>query len=792
MKNYRVADARISILALMALIFLFSCRGRVEVDSSEVVLCDGWEFVIDTNECSSPEELLDSGQKLEWQTVTLPHTPRIEPLIVNDQWQGICWYRRKLDADIKPGEQNFFLRFEGAMNKAEVWLNEKKKIEHYGGYLPFVINISNEMLDDSPDTLYVKLDNRDCSVTGPKPLNQLDFNMYGGIYRDVYLLKKKKAYITDEQERNKAGGGGIFVSYPEVSTEQAVVAVATEIFNASEAGTALRLIQKISYSGRVVAEKSLVQHQDPGTCLTYHQELTLREPQLWSPENPALYNLETLLYEGDELMDRKITKIGIRRFEFINNELFLNGRQLFLRGVNRHQEYPYIGYALSENADYRDARKIKEAGFDFVRSSHYPQSPAFLSACDELGLVVLDAILGWQYFSEDEFFKENIYQSCRDLLRRDRNHPCVIAWELSLNESGMSESFIDSLIEIGQEEYPFAYSYIAGWMPYGYDIYIQARQHRLGHEDEIPAKPYMVSEYGDWEYFAMNAGFNQEDWLDLLPADRSSRQAAGAGEKRLLQQARNIQEAHNDNLKTRAVADGYWVMFDYNRGYADDLETSGLMSIFRQPKFAAYFFRSQRDPGDMVARKPARGMVFIAAYFENAGRQNITVFSNCDEVELFNNDRSLGVQLPDTGRTSEMLRHPPFTFNNVMLEKGELLAIGRVAGEETARYRLNSPLRAERIELQADFSGRQPEKGRKDFVFISARVCDRNGQTVYSFPGEIHFKIEGAGRIIGPSIVTTEAGFATILAETSGLPGAITVTAGYTDLEDANLTFLIK
>ena len=140
----------------------------------------------------------------------------------------------------------------------------------------------------------------------------------------------------------------------------------------------------------------------------------------------------------------------------------------------------------------------------------------------------------------------------------------------------MPQDFVAELNNTVKQEFPGAFS--AGWMK-GYDIYLQARQHRLQHY-EAPSQPYVVSEYGDWEYYAQNAGLNQDSWSGLKNQDRTSRQLLNSGEKRLLQQALNIQEAHNDNLNVPAFADGYWVMFDYNRGYADNIEASGIMSLY--------------------------------------------------------------------------------------------------------------------------------------------------------------------------------------------------------------------
>ena len=268
-----------------------------------------------------------------------------------------------------------------------------------------------------------------------------------------------------------------------------------------------------------------------------------------------------------------------------------------------------------------------------------------MDACDELGLVVIDAIPGWQYFNKDEAFQSQALQTCRDMIRRDRNHACVLAWEVSLNETRMPEDFIDRATSIAHAEYPGNQCFTAGWQEHGYDIYIQARQSRLNNYRQ-PDKPYIVSEYGDWEYYAMNAGLNQELWQGLLKADRSSRQLLSDGEKRLLQQATNIQEAHNDNFTTPAFADCYWVMYDYNRGYATDLEASGIMSVNRLPKFSYYFFQSQRKPGNLSKLYQSGPMVFIASYWTEESDSKIRVFSNCEEVELILNGQIIGYQKP--------------------------------------------------------------------------------------------------------------------------------------------------
>lgn len=164
-------------------------------------------------------------------------------------------------------------------------------------------------------------------------------------------------------------------------------------------------------------------------------------------------------------MDVRESLIGIRRIELSPDGLRVNGEKMFLRGVNCHQEYPYVGYAISPQAEYRDAKLIKEADFDYVRLSHYPHSPHFMCAADELGLLVLNAILEWQYFNPHPEFSEQVVKTCRDLVRRDRNHPSVLAWECSLNESEMPDDLVVRLHEALHEEYPSGQTYSAGWVP---------------------------------------------------------------------------------------------------------------------------------------------------------------------------------------------------------------------------------------------------------------------------------------------------------------------------------------
>jgi len=757
-----------NILVIICISFLFlSCKeNKTSVVVDKIKFNNNWAFKrIENQNVDSLffEKKIDTKN---WDAVQLPHTTKVEPKIVNNQWQGISWYRKKFKLSNEMKNKKLFFKFEGAMNIAEVWVNEKKLIKHQGGYLPFVVDFTEVADFENENTIAVKLNNEDNPVTGPKPLKTLDFNTYGGIYRNVWLIAKNSLHITDPIYANKKASGGVFVSYPEVSEELAKIQIQTHVKN-EDLGKNSFIIKNtlLKNDVEVISFESKEQVLNSNQEQEFVNNLTIDNPELWSPNSPSLYLLKTEIIQDGKTVDKEITRIGIKTVKFIDQDLYLNGKKTFLRGVNRHQEYPYIGYALSDNANYRDAKKIKEAGFDYVRLSHYPQSNSFMDACDELGLVTIDAILGWQYFSKDKEFQEHVFQASKNLIRRDRNHASVLAWEVSLNESWMPESFIDKLTKIAHEEYPGDQCFTAGWQSYGYDIYLQARQHRLQHYDSTLTKPYNVSEYGDWEYYAMNAGLNQDDWSGLLQEERSSRQLRSAGEKALLQQAKNIQEAHNDNLKTPAFADGYWVMYDYNRGYSNDLEASGIMDIFRVPKPSYYFYQSQRNYNDPFG-KP---VLYIANNWQEYSPLDVTIFSNCDEVELFLNGKSLGRQKPDSNRVSDKLNHPPFTFSIAKFEKGTLEAKGYIDNEIIISDKRETPGKASKIKIKVDDDYQNLKTEETDVFFIHAYITDNKDILVADSTDKILFKVDGKAEIIGEESVIAEAGIASILVKTSDI-----------------------
>lgn len=725
--------------------------------------------------CSSPDfiEVTRTSLNDHWNCdygdstveVSIPHTPRIEPLVVYDQWQGKITYTKTLCID-QPAAGKTFIHFEGAMHEAIIFLNDVEVKRHVGGYLPFTVDASDH-LRSGDNVLRVELLNTDNSKIPPgKALETLDFNYYGGIYRDVWLIRKNDIYITDPFVENTKEAGWL-VHFEEVTEKIAQGSLRIHVKN--ESGKAELLTVKASLS---FGEDSydFISDLIVGLDTVVTLPLAIPNPDLWSIADPNLYAISIELTGKQGLVwDRVTDKIGIRSINLNADGFFLNGEKQFIRGTNRHQEYPYVGYAISNNANYRDALKIKNAGFDFVRLSHYPQDESFLDACDELGILVMNAIPGWQYFEEGEFVR-NSYQDIRDMVRRDRNHPSVIFWEVSLNESGMTDAYMKEANRILKEELPFEDTYSAGWMDHpSYDLFIPARQHAkppyYWNNYKDGSRKIFVAEYGDWEYYAHNAGFNQTAFEDLTDEERTSRQLRSDGEKRLLQQAMNFQEAANSNRKGKGIiGHANWLMFDYNRGYADDLEASGISDIFRIPKFAYYFYKSQRPPNEDVNHPLVEDgpMVKIASYWTASSSTDLKVFSNCEEVALYLNDSLIAVNRPVVDEFSDQLLHAPFQFNIDHFVSGQLKAIGIVEGQPVAKDSVMTPGQPTAIKMEIDTTG-VLLNDEEDLFFVYASIVDTAGNFVPTATNEVLFVLEGEGTLIGENPVKAEAGIASIL-----------------------------
>lgn len=756
-----------------------------------------WEFVKDIDTVFS-NNLLTKNSQVKWEKILLPHTANIEPIEkVAQQWQGICFYRKFFSIPVSSKGKHIAVQFDAAMQEADVYLNGEHIFRHWGGYLPFYIDVSDKVKFGAENSLVIRLDNRDNKLIPPgKPLKDLDFNYYSGIYRNAWLITKDKLHISDAVSANKVAGGGIFIHYENITPQSATIVVKTEINNDFNAAKNAQIrVTLTDKAGKIIARSlSANQSVNAENSGTFTQTLAVPKPNLWSPENPYLYQLTVEALQDGKMIDKEIIKTGIKIIRIEKNAFYLNNKKIKIRGTNRNQEYPYLGNALSDNAQYRDAWKIKQAGFNFVRCSHYPQSPAFFDACDELGIMAMDPIPGWQFPGNDSF-QVNSYQDIRDMIHRDRNHASIVLWEASLNESGMKKDYMQKAHEIVHEELSFPGIYSAGWINDVYDVFLPARQHSKAPDywkKYNKDRPLLIAEYGDWEYYAQNAGFNQTTYQDLKKEERSSRQLRGWGEKRLLQQALNFQEAHNDNLYGNDLGDVIWLMFDYNRGYASGIESSGIMDMVRLPKFAFYFYESQTDPVVNSNSPFNEPMLFIANYWQIGSDTTVKIFSNCDEVELLLNGKSLGKQKTDKDQYSTNLKHPPFTFHLKTFTPGTLTAIGYINNKKIIQEIRKTPGAPARINLHVDYSGKDLKAGENDVVFVYADIIDNNGTIIYNADNKIEFKVSGDAEIVGQNPRAAEAGTATILLKAGVNAGQIKILASAKGIKSSEKIIVSK
>ena len=727
-----------------------------------------------------------------WESVNLPHTVRLEPLNASGcrNYQGVSWYRKTLAIDGSFQNRTTWLRFEGAMQVADVWLNGKQLTTHYGGYLPFTLDLTDHLKFGAHNTLLVRLDNSDNPELPPGcPQTRLDFTYFGGLYRNVWLEVLDRLHITDEILADTVAGGGVFVRYPAVSAEQARIEVQTDVVNQHAAARTFALRQElVDAAGSSVVSAVPDAMLEAGARKAFRQSLTVSRPRLWHPHHPNLYTLRTSLLVGGKVVDDRSTRIGIRRLEFTPEGMFVNGDKFFALGFNRHQDHPYVGYALPDSQQYRDAKKLRDAGFTSFRG-HYPQAPAFMDACDELGIVCIVSNPGWQFFG-NRTFVERTYQGAREMVRRDRNHACAILWEAQLNETAqVTEEYCRKLNAIVHQEYPGDQCFTAGDPAYGneggkvFDV-------AYGRE-RVPGRPTWAREWGD----------SVDNWTDQQSRIRTPR---GWGELPLLAAALNRAVKLNhlfvktgDPASTCLCGCGVWAGVEHYRGAHPLPHHSPPLDLFRLPKFDYYLFQSQRPPDVMVDGVSSGPMVFIANYATAFSPATIVVFSNCEEVRLFENGAVVATQKPDSGY---LLAHPPFTFQarkmgteqvlfNVVragaddfFEPSELQAEGLIGGAVVATHEVVAPGIPRRIDLKADYDGRPLVADGADWIRVYAHLVDDRG-TVNPFATDlVTFSVEGEGCIIGDAAiganpVSAEAGIATALLRATTTAGKILVGA---------------
>lgn len=766
---------------------------KEKADSSRR-LGNNWndQFLIEqTNESnaeiSENDRLLNEQLKVldnrPWQPVTLPHTAFPEPLIIVKPREGIAWYKKSFRIKKEDKGKSISLYFEAAMQVADVWVNGRYITRHTGGYLPFVIDISQLVSYDKENNIYLRLNNKANPVVPPgKPVEKLDFIYYSGLYRGVWLDIKDPLHITDAIAAGKIAGGGVFVTYTEVSKSKAVIDVQTHIVNEHSNKRGFQVEQVvINKAGKPVARNITGNNSlDAGTDAHYRQSLTVVNPALWHPDHPDLYQLKSIIKVNGQIVDEKITRIGIRSFEITREKgLLINGEPFRITGTNRHQNYPYIGNALTPNAGYRDAWLIKNAGMNCVRTGHYPPDPAFMQAADELGILIVNCIPGWQFFNRAQAFEDHVMDDIRQMIRRDRNHPSVLLWETSLNETYPPVEFRCRQAEVAHSEWTGTKNFFTSGDSYYkkacWDVPYDDWNGDPGARDNTtyPHNAFLIREYGDYEFGGGNS---------------TTRQVRGNGQDALLQQAWNLQWEHNKNQQNypRAIGDLTWAFYDGLAGCVVGIEGWGVADIFRIPKFSYSLFQSQRSVSSSGNKNIITGpAVNIAHYWQQPNKwNNVVIYSNCDEIALYLNGKLLARQKPDegpetaygkdlesggdpfNGGNANYLPHPPFTFKNISFVPGTLKAVGFINGREAASDRATTAGRAAKMQLVIAENGRPVQKGVDDNVFVYVKIADAAGNVVPEAANTVTLKLQGAALLESPATVNAEAGIATFIVRT--------------------------
>lgn len=743
--------------------------------------CDNWKY--HPGDATGAEQV--SFSDAAWETVCLPHTARIESAKTHGSWdyyQGYYWYRKSFVPDTSLKNKKVFLEFEAVMQTTSVYLNDSLICSYPGGYNPFTIDITGKLNFGAANIIAVRSNNSvNTSVSPGNP--QPDFYYYGGIYRYVNLHATDSLHITDAVYANTPAGGGVFVTYPQATASSATIQVKTQVVNECATAKSCVLTTSVLDSGGTTAQTaSATQNIAAGASYTFTQTLTVTNPHLWSPAAPNLYKVLSQVYDDTRPADQVTTAIGIRRIAFSRtNGLQINGTRLIAKGVNRHQDYGAIGNAVPVSGQYRDALRLREAGVNFVRLSHYLQHPAFLDACDKLGITVEASLVGWQVTSgyTNAAFAANLRRDLRTLVRYYRNHPSIVMWESVMNESSPPKAFCDSAQAIAHAEYPGDQMFTIGQESNNVLDMYQAAVQQGGRTPATTAKPCSISEYGHWEY----GGFTG-----------TSQQPRSGGEAGMLILAGNQADAMSqDHALSWLSVDAVWVYNEYfgMDQYPNSLCSGGIVDVFRIPKFGYYFYQSQRDtaalkiPGAVVNSGP---MVYIANFWTSSSPTKVRVYSNCPQVRLSLNGTVVATQSPDTYANIE---NPPFTFTVSAFAPGTLLAEGLIGGTVRASHTVKTPLTAAKVQVTIDTANMQLLADGADLAIVYGSIVDSNGTVMPAAVNPVTFTVAGPGKIVSGdgNPVTAVAGIASVYVQTTyGNPGLITVTASAANLTSGSAT----
>jgi beta-galactosidase len=729
-----------------------------------------------------------------WKAVTLPHDWAIEgPFAKHHHMhggflpKGIGWYRRRLNlSGVVPGSV-VYLEFEGVFRNWSLFVNGELAGTHPWGYTGHVFDITRFVQFGRDNVIAVKVDNPrpgdDPSYTGPRNEANEGWWYEGmGMYRPVWLIVKGPLHIPP---------WGTYLTTPEVSEAGATVRVQTTVRNVARAQQrcAVRTML-LDANGRPVATDLT-----DGADTTRLQDLRIASPRLWSLDTPHLYTARTEVMLHGECVDSSDTSFGIRWFEFTPDRgFFLNGKHMQLRGANIHHDFGGLGVALPDRAHWKNVEMLKEMGCNIIRSSHNDGAPALMDACDRLGMLV---------WAETRYLREphQAAPPLRDLIRRNRNHPSVICWGLANTAGGKDDAqtnYLKALNEAAHVEDPsrptaVALEHNADHNANGFAFVTDIVGYNGGgmkkddpDHAQFPARKMLISEFSSGR---CARGIYETEQLG--PAEET-RMGDGRIVKRqgcrysCYDACRQHEEEWAHIAERPWLAGGIiWSGFEYwgeTWGWPVVTSQFGVTDIARFPKDPYYFYLQEWTDKPMVRLMP---------HWTWPGRESreiaVWCYSNCDEVELLLNGRSLGVKPRVAhGHMEWKVPYAPGKLEARAMTKGEVVA---THGVRTAGAPVALRLESDRPTTVAD--------GR-DLAFLTASVVDADGVVVPTANPSIAVTVSGAGRLLGlcngdpachelPKSREMHAfnGLLRVVVQSVGLGGTIAVKAASSDIVEA-------
>ena len=593
--------------------------------------------------------------------VRLPHTVQELPLHYanSESYQKVVGYRKKLTFDSSLKDRRYFIRFDGSAHETTVYFNGKELYVHSCGYTAFIVELTDNILFDQENVLTVKVDSREGLNTPPFGF-VIDYLTYGGIYRDVWLYDKPAYFIKD-----------VFVTTNTLDTVS--VSIQTD-----------GLVPIDSYQVKILDSMGEIIAQQAVSINKHQVQIPVKNIHAWTAESPTLYRCIVEL--GD---DTFATNFGFRTIRFDQNNLYINDQKVFLRGLNRHQCYPYIGYAAVDSLQEEDVRILKEElHVNAVRTSHYPQSQSFINACDRYGLYVFTEIPGWQHIG-DRTWKQQAIRNTEDMVLQYRNHPSIILWGVRINESLDDDELYAKTNAVARALDPSRPTAGVRYLTKSHlleDIYtFNDFSHHGDNKGVLSKSEVMVDTHHPLIISESNG--------HMFPTKSFDTQARR--QEHALRHARVFSDVMSDGQHTGVFQ---WCMFDYathkDFGSGDRICYHGVMDSFRNPKLAASVYASQQDEEPILAISTSMD---IGDY--NAGNlPDFYAFTNADEVRLYKNDQFVSTF---SHSAYSGLKHGPIRIDDTI---GKLLETNEHFSKEKAadirkcllaskKYGSNLPLR---------------------------------------------------------------------------------------------------